>query len=423
MPVHSARLLSVGLRMSSLALRSVLVFLLARYLPPSDIGLYGLLVVTVAYAMYPLGLDFYTYSTREMLRSDRGRWHTYLRSHTALTVALYAVLAPVMALAFATDLLPWSVAPWFFLLVMFEHLGAELDRVLVAAGNQLGASVCLFIRQAVMPLIVIPLIAVADPLRSLDLVLGAWVVLDAVAAFAGWLIVRRLLAGSSRGFVDWKWIWTGIRVCVPFLIGTLCLRALFTVDRQIVKVDAGLEVLGAYTLFMAFGAAMTNLIGVGIHQFTYPHLVAAAHRQDWAVYVKTIRSMAVQTVAVAGCVALVVTVCLPFALHVVRGAVYDQYAWTVPWILATTALYNCSLVSHYALYALDADRVILAITVGALGCFVAVVSLLGTSAPVQTVLAAIATASAVLLVGKTVAARRHYRTAWRETEMAEGGAG
>src|SRR5690606_27760460 len=100
------------------------------------VGLYGLLAATIAYALYPIGLDFYAYSTREILRVDRGQWGGMLRNHGALALVLYSVVLPLLLLVFAMGFLPWTLAPWFYILLILEHLNQELSRLLVAVTKQ-----------------------------------------------------------------------------------------------------------------------------------------------------------------------------------------------------------------------------------------------------------------------------------------------
>ena len=71
---HLARLVSIVLRGMTLGSKFLLIFILARFLTPAELGLYGLLAATIGYALHLLGLDFYTYTTRELLKRPREEW-------------------------------------------------------------------------------------------------------------------------------------------------------------------------------------------------------------------------------------------------------------------------------------------------------------------------------------------------------------
>ena len=55
------------LRSLSLGSRFILLFVLARLLKPSDVGIYGLMTATIAFSVLVLGGDYYTYSQRELM--------------------------------------------------------------------------------------------------------------------------------------------------------------------------------------------------------------------------------------------------------------------------------------------------------------------------------------------------------------------
>src|SRR5690606_20238622 len=110
--------------------RFLLIFFLARFLEPAELGLYGLFSATISYALYLLGFDFYTFTTREVLRRERSEWGGLLKSQLGLSAVLYGVFLPLLVLIFVQGLLPWQLAGLFFVLLVLEHLTQELGRLL-----------------------------------------------------------------------------------------------------------------------------------------------------------------------------------------------------------------------------------------------------------------------------------------------------
>lgn len=405
------RLLPVSLRLSTLGLRFVLIFLLARYLPISDVGLYGLFTAAVSYVLYPLGFDFYTYSTRQIMRGDRGRWRTFVSSQMAFACLMFAILAPLLVLLFALGFLPWSLIIWFYILVPLEYVGLELDRLLIAMLDQAGASVVLFVGGALNPLTAIPLLALAPSTRHLSTVLATWTAYDALALVIGAALFLRHTRGTRTSRVDWQWIRVGMRAALPFLGGTLCLRALFTVDRGFVRAFGSLSTLGAYTFYISIGAGLTSVLYAGVQQFTYPQIIKAVHERDRTQFQHAVRSMLTQSAAVIVVIGVVAIAAEPLLLRFVGNDTYRHFAWLLPVVLGVIGVYNLSLVPHYALYALDADRVILKATIGSLAAFILVAA---TIAPINAVVGTILgifAASSVLLIVKAVAAVRLFRAA------------
>ena len=62
------KLANIGLRGITLASKFALLLVLAKYLEPSDVGLYGLIAVTVAYGMYPLDSSSILTALERLLR-------------------------------------------------------------------------------------------------------------------------------------------------------------------------------------------------------------------------------------------------------------------------------------------------------------------------------------------------------------------
>ena len=395
-----------------------MVFALARFLPVSDVGLYGLFTATVAYALYPLGFDFYTYATRQFVREDKSRRRVFIASQLTFSAMIFVALTPVLAVMFALGLMPWSLAAWLFLLLPLEYIGLEIDRLLIAMSDQIAASVILFIGGALNPLFVIPILWAVPHSRQLSTVFATWLIFDVFAAIAGLAFLISRTRGADRPSIDWSWIKRGARASTPFLIGTLCLRILFTADRQLVKIFGDLESLGAYTFYMTIGASLTSVLYASIHQFAYPRLVASAHAQKYVIFKQQLRSLLLQTIAAILCVAAIGIAAEPLLLRFVNNDIYRTYAWMLPIVFAIIGIYNISMVPHYALYAIDADRAILLITVLAVLVFAAASATIAPRHPVAGVLIGLAGASTTLLLGKFAIYRIAITHAFPRTDHA-----
>ena len=126
------RLTNLGLRGTTLVSKFLLIFMLARFLEPAELGLYGLLTVSISYGLYFLGFDFYIFTTREILKAEPSGRGQLLKSQVALSLILYAVFLPLTIVLFGLELLPWWLLPWFMALLVLEHITQELNRLLVA---------------------------------------------------------------------------------------------------------------------------------------------------------------------------------------------------------------------------------------------------------------------------------------------------
>jgi len=356
---NRVRAINIVLRALTLASRFLLIFFLARFLEPAQLGLYGLVTATIGYSLYLLGFDFYTFTTREVLKRERQEWGGLLKDQGALSLVLYAIFIPLLSMIFIQGLLPWSLAGWFFALLVLEHLNQELSRLLIAISEQLLASVMLFLRQGTWAIGVTALMAVEPTTRSLDYILGGWTVAGLVAVLAGAYRLTQLRIGGWNKKVDWRWIASGLKVSIPLLVATLALRGVFTLDRYWLQSLGGLEIVGAYVLFMGISGTLMTFLDAGVFAFSYPGLISAHHKQQPVLFCKNLRLLLIHTVILSVAFSIVSLFLLSFLLSWLNNPLYTTQQYLYPWVLITMVLYALGMVPHYALYAQGIDRPII----------------------------------------------------------------
>lgn len=397
---NRVRLLNVAMHGATLASRFLLIFFLARFLEPAQLGLYGLLTATIGYSLYLLGLDFYTFTTREVLKRERHEWGGLLKDQGALSLVLYAVFIPLLGLIFIKGLLPWNVAIWFFPLLVLEHINQELGRLLIAISQQLLASVMLFVRQGTWAIAVTALMAVEPVSRSLDYVLGAWTVAGVAAVLIGAYRLTQLGIGGWHKKVDWNWIVTGLKVSIPLLVATLGLRGVFTLDRYWLQTLGGLEIVGAYVLFMGISGALMAFLDAGVFAFSYPGLISAHQKKQPAIFQKILRLLLVQTVMLTVAFAVVSLLLLSPLLSWLGNPLYAAQQYLYPWVLIAMVLFALSMVPHFALYAQGIDRPIVHSHIASLFVFVIATWFFSQRWPLLAVPLGLCVAFALILIWK-----------------------
>lgn len=395
------RLLNVALRAMTMGSKFLLIFFLARFLEPAELGLYGLVTATIGYALYLLGFDFYAFTTREILKRERSEWGGLLKDQGALSAVLYAVFLPLLCLVFVKGLLPWSLAGWFFTLLVLEHLTQELGRLLVAISEQLLASVVLFLRSGVWAVAVTALMFVEPESRNLDVVLGAWALGSLAALLLGVQRISRLQIGGWHKAVDWRWIGKGLKIAIPLLIATLAIRGVFTLDRYWFEALAGLEVLGAYVLFMGLSNALMSFLDAGVFAFSYPGLISAHSKQDSTAFRQGLRRLLLQTLVLCAGFAVIALLLIGPLLQWLDKPLYLEQQGLFPWILLATLLYALGMVPHYALYAQGHDRPIIRSHIASLLAFIPATWLFSLYWPVLAVPLGLSAAFALILLWKS----------------------
>jgi O-antigen/teichoic acid export membrane protein len=354
-----ARLVNIALRGMTLGSKFLLIFFLARFLTPAELGLYGLLAATIGYALYLLGLDFYTYTTRELLKRPREQWGGLLKDQGALIVVLYAIFLPLLLLIFAMDLLPWHFAGWFIALLALEHLNQELMRLLVAISEQLMASTALFLRSGAWAVVIVVLMFLEPATRNIEAVFAAWTIGGLSACLLACVKLSQLRMGGWRKRIDWAWIQAGIKVALPFLVATLAIRGVYTLDRYWLEALSGLEVLGAYVLFIGIANAMMSFLDAGVFAFSYPGLIRAFQQNRPAEFRQELKRLITLTVVLSGAFSIAAWLLIDPLLSWLDKPLYIEQKDLFPWVLLATFLYALGMIPHYALYAQSRDKPII----------------------------------------------------------------
>lgn len=395
------RLINIALRGMTLASKFLLIFFLARFLEPAELGLYGLLTATIGYALYLLGFDFYTFTTREILKRDRSEWGGLLKDQGALSLVLYSIFLPLLCLVFIKGFLPWHVAGWFFALLVLEHLTQELGRLLVTISEQLFASVVLFLRSGIWAVAVTALMFIAPESRSLEFVLGAWTIGGVAALLLGAYRLNQLGIAGWQKKIDWNWICKGLKVAIPLLVATLAIRGLFTIDRYWFGALAGLDILGAYVLFMGVCNALMSFLDAGVFAFIYPGLISAYNKQDFDAFRQGLRRMLIQTLLLTFIFAGIAIVLIGPLLSWLNKPLYLEHQDLFQWLLVATLLYAIGMVPHFALYAQGQDRPIIHSHIASLICFFSTTWLFSIHWPYLAVPLGLCTAFALILLWKS----------------------
>jgi O-antigen/teichoic acid export membrane protein len=357
--VRSQRLFSVSLRGLTLASKFLLIFFLARFLEPLELGVYGLLSATVGYSLYFLGVDFYTYTTRELLKSDRGQWACMLKSQCALYFVLYILVMPFLGAIFYYKFLPVNTIFWFFVLLVLEHVNQELGRLLVAISEQLYASVLLFLRSGLWALLITCLMFFNPEMRSVDTVFFAWSLGGLAASLLGVYKIKAMNLSGWMDRVDWPWVVRGLKIATSLLLATLAVRGILTLDRYWFQELVGTEVLGAYVLFMGISMALMSFLDAGVFAFLYPSLISSFQQGNARAFRLSMKALLLQTVGLSIAFVLVSLLTIGPILGWLDRPIYTVHRELFGWLLLATILFTSSMVAHYGLYAQGHDRPII----------------------------------------------------------------
>lgn len=348
--------LNLAMRGGTLASKFLLIFFLAKYLSVSEVGLYGLLTAFVGYSLYVVGIEFYNFSSREIILAPSEMWLRLIRDQFVLYCLLYVCLMPGALLFFYYGVLPIKYFGWFVILAVLEHIAQEMNRLFVSMSEQLLASLVLFIRSGLWCLVVCVSMIILPVTRTLEFVLYAWVSGCALACLLGFVRLCKLSKVCLKVGIDWSWLKRGVMIALPFLVGTLALRGIFTLDRYFVEALFGIEAVGAYVLFIGMATAVISFLDAGVIVYFYPRLVALAKEERSEDFYCLVRQLAARIILFA---LMLAGLCYAFSFYVlawIDKKEYSEFRSVLFWLLAATVLYGVSMVPHLALYAFKKDR-------------------------------------------------------------------
>lgn len=348
----SNRIFNLGLRAFTLLGKFLLIFFISRFLSAADVGLYGLVVAAISYTLYFIGFDFYTFSTRDLLKQEKARWGQLLKSQGAFFLIMYCIILPLSLFLFVFDFLPWSVLAWFFILLVLEHINQELGRFLVIISEQTTASIVLFLRSGAWCIITIALFMLFPNLRSLDIVFLSWIFGSILASLFGILkCARNLDISGWKERIDWGWIKQGLKVVIPFLLGTLALRGIYTIDRFWFEYLVSRDILGAYILFIGICGALMSFLDAGVFMYSYPILIKKHYAYDREGFYKELKKLTTLTISLSLFFIFSTFIVLPYLLEWIGNPIYSENQSIFWLLLASTIAYIMSMIPHYALYA------------------------------------------------------------------------
>jgi O-antigen/teichoic acid export membrane protein len=314
-PKKTIRLLNAALRMTSLVAKLGLTLYMGRYLSLADLGVYGLVAGTVVILMDMLGVRLDYVVSHELVGAEPANALSKMRDQAVFYGLNYLVLAVIMAAlvmvgAFGVGT---KIMCAIFVLSVLESCANMTYLNIIAMGKPLAANILFFIRSGLWVLPVVALGLLTPLVRTSNAVFVFWA-LGGGASLAATLWVWRFLPwhNALRTPVDWKWIKKNVRRCFFIWLGTVGNTAGFYVGRFVVAHNLGLDLAGVATFYSSFTAALYALVQSGIFAFSYPRLIALHKKKDTKGFRTEAKSIAWHAAILAGIVAIVLGVVVPY---------------------------------------------------------------------------------------------------------------
>lgn len=349
--------LNLSLRLGMLISKSLFVFVAAKYLELSDLGLYSLIGVTISYGIYLLGLDFYTFTTRELIGLDEEGAAKYIIGQIRFCLLSYILFFIPLITLFQFDFLPWDVVGIFFVLLLSEFISQELTRILIALEKTIIASCILFIRTAIWCYLLAVLFVWLDDTRNIEWILYSWLFSSVLSVVIAMYLLK--FVGWHKIFckpIELKWIIKGVKLAFPMLLSTLAIKTVFTIDKYSIEYFDGLTLLGVYAVYIGICNAFLSFMDAAVFQFKYPKLVKYKNSNQLGLFTLEVKRLVLSVLGYMASILMALFIVSDLVFSYLSKPEYMEHIdiyWMLIWAHVILIL---SYIPHYVLFAMKKDK-------------------------------------------------------------------
>jgi O-antigen/teichoic acid export membrane protein len=340
----------------------LLLVLISRMLSPEDLGLFQIFRADLSIGMLLIGLEYSGFTTREILRRPASDAPSLVRNQLAVHLATYMVLLPALLTLFLLQ--DDRLAPLGGLLAMLlvvDHLGQELCRLLVTLRRPVAASALTFLRHAAWIYLLAAMVLTRRMPLDVRRICIWWLAGEATALAVGiWLLRGLPWREVCQPRLDGDLIRAGLKVGGHFMVASVPAVLLSHGDILMLKTLGGVadDQVGIFGFYVQIRGAIVSLCAVSILSFFQPRIVGARQRGDLISYRSEFRRALVVGLTAALLLAVAAAILIYPLVDVLNVPIYlerlDAY-WAM---LAMPAVYYISSLLTMRLYAAFRDRVI-----------------------------------------------------------------
>lgn len=324
------------------------------------LGLYNIVSVTVAWSVYVLGFEFYSYSLRHIVGEDTTLIARHVFNQLIFHVVGYGLLLICSPVLVVFNFIPVALLHYFILITIFDQLSQECFRICVALERSQFANFIHFVKSGlwVYPLLVLPLLKI--PI-TIDLILGAWLAGTIGACFLGMVKLMNLKVLRFKNVsLDVPWIKKGLVVALPFLVISVAQLTMDFSDRYLIDYFLGKSDVGVYSFYYGIANVPTTLITSVLLAQYYPRIInifkfhtAVSERKS------VIRQFFFQCLGFAFVINIVILLCIPFLLDFIGKRELMDHIDLFYLMLVQVMVFSIQIVVQTILYARHEDKFLL----------------------------------------------------------------
>jgi O-antigen/teichoic acid export membrane protein len=351
------KLLNVFLRIGGIGSKFLIVTLMSKYFDVDVFGNYGLITSIITILIFVLGLDFYNFSVRDILKTNDQQETV---NKVVLTFIVYfCVYLLFILLGYFIFRYVDYIKPYLFLvlcLVITEHFSQEVYRLLIGFKKVLLANILLFFRTVSWSGIII-YYYYNNSVITIDKIFSLWLIANSLT------IIYVLILSISKNYnrilkssLSFNWVKKGLRVCSIFFLATISLKSMEYANRFIVDFFMGEELAGIFLFYSNISILITVYINTIVISFELPELIKSINSPNIHLLLKKFKkSLFIHIIISSVFIFLIIKPLLIWQ----NKAEFEKYLPIIYFLVVGIGLMNYSLFYHFKLYIYHKDKALL----------------------------------------------------------------
>tara|TARA_R110000764_G_scaffold236142_1_gene331072 strand:+ start:6645 stop:7865 length:1221 start_codon:yes stop_codon:yes gene_type:complete len=350
----SDKFINIIFRAATILLKFLLSIIIIKKISIEEYGVYGVFQSTVIIMSFVLGIDFYAYSSREILKKNAHNFNFYFSNQLLLHAFSYIIILPLTYLIFYLGILDKKYLILFYLILVTEHLSQELYRMLIILKKSVTATIILFVRSGLWVIILYFVWEEGIMSPTLNSLLILWLSAALLSIIIGFAKIKF----KWESEYDFSWIVKGVRIAFPFFIGTVLYKLIEFSGRYFLNYYWTSVEVGIFTFFSSVASILFVFVQTIVIIVIYPELLESKNKGHDS-FLKKFKYFKNQilTFTTLGTVLSLIFI-YPLLLFLDNSLFFENLLSYII-LLISSFIFCFSFIPHYALYTYKFDSGIL----------------------------------------------------------------
>jgi O-antigen/teichoic acid export membrane protein len=351
------KLTNVFLRIGGIGSKFIILTLMSKYFAVDVFGDYGLITSLITILIFTLGLDFYNFSIRDILKTENQQEIT---NKVVSTVFLYIFIYTVFFfIAFFLFSNVSYIKPYVFLVIglgITEHISQEIYRLLIGFKKVLFANILLFVRTMGWSVVII-YNYYNDKIITIESIFNVWLLANIMTLLI--VVIYTIHKNYNKilnAKTDFEWVKKGIKISSVFMIATVSLKLMEYANRFIVDYFMGQKMAGIFLFYSNISMLITVYINTIVISFELPELISSANSPSIYKLLEKFRKSLLTQVIVSSL--FIILIIKPLLIWQNKQE-FEMYLPLIFFMIIGVSLMNYSLIYHFKLYIFHKDKPLL----------------------------------------------------------------